>query len=63
MLFCKLLFSISSSTKVGVNTERVLDGYDFHTWSRPFLPWAKIHYTYFDWDADKLSPVMEVTYH
>ena len=48
--------AISSSTKVGVNTERVLDGYDFHALGQvPFLPWAKIHYTYFDWDADKLS--------
>lgn len=48
--------SISSSTKVGVNTERVLDGYDIHALGQvPFLPWAKIHYTYFDWEADKLS--------
>ena len=48
--------SISSSTKVGANTERVLDGYDIHALGQvPFLPWAKIHYTYFDWEADKLS--------
>ena len=48
--------SISSSNKVGVNVERVLDGYDFHALGQvPFLPWAKIHYTYFDWDAEKLS--------
>jgi len=48
--------SISSSTKVGVNTERVLDGYDFHAIGQvPFFPWAKIHYAYFDWDAEKYS--------
>ena len=48
--------SISSSAKVGVNTERVLDGYDFHAIGQvPFVPWAKIHYAYFDWDAEKYS--------
>lgn len=48
--------SISSSTKVGVNTERVLDGYDIHAIGQvPYFPWAKIHYTYFDWDAEKYT--------
>ncbi len=48
--------SLSSSNKVGVNLERVLDGYDFHVLGQvPFFPWAKIHYTYFDWEAEKLA--------
>ena len=45
-----------SANKVGTNTERVLDGYDFHALGQiPFFPWAKIHYSYFDWDAEKYS--------
>ena len=48
--------ALSSSNKVGQNIERVLDGYDIHAVGQvPFLHWANIHYTYFDWEADKLS--------
>ena len=48
--------ALSSANKVGTNTERVLDGYDFHALGQiPFFPWAKIHYSYFDWDAEKYS--------
>jgi|TARA_B110000259_G_C13995273_1_gene394152 hypothetical protein len=47
--------AISGSNTVGANIERVLDGYDIHAVGQiPFLPWANIHYTYFDWDAEKL---------
>ena len=48
--------ALSGATKVGVNIERVLDGYDAHAIGQvPFLPWAKIHYRYFDWDAEKYT--------
>ena len=54
--YANYYFAISGANKVGSNTERVLDGYDLHALGQlPFLPWAKIHYRYFDWDAEKYS--------
>lgn len=54
--YANYYMAISGAVKVGENTERVLDGYDFHALGQvPFLPWAKIHYTYFDWDAEKYT--------
>ena len=42
--------------QVGVNTERVLDGYDFNILGQiPYLPWINIGYNNYTWDAEKGS--------
>ena len=45
---------LSGGQKIRANTERVLDGLDVHLLGQvPYLPWADIHYKYFEWDAEK----------
>lgn len=47
---------VGSASKVGANTERVLDGYDFNVAGQaPYAPWADISYTNYNWDAEKAA--------
>jgi len=50
------LDALGGDTQVGSNTERVLDGYDLNiTGLIPYLPWAKINYTHYEWKVEKNS--------
>tara|TARA_B100000787_G_C16183579_1_gene293269 strand:- start:850 stop:1734 length:885 start_codon:yes stop_codon:yes gene_type:complete len=47
---------VGSASKVGANTERVLDGYDFNiSGQAPYAPWANISYNNYTWKADKAA--------
>ena len=49
-------FGLEGDNKVGANTERVLDGYDFNVAGQaPYAPWADISYTNYNWDAEKAA--------
>ena len=47
---------LGGGNKVGSNTERVLDGYDFNISGQvPYTPWANINYNNYKWKADKAT--------
>ena len=47
---------MGGGNQVGSNTERVLDGYDLNIAGLiPYMPWAKINYTHYEWKAAKNS--------
>jgi len=48
--------AFGGSNQVGIDTERVLDGYDIKIeGSVPYAPWADISYTNYQWDSERSS--------
>ena len=49
-------FDLEKQNKVGANTERVLDGYDFNISGQiPYTPWAYINYNDYTWEREKAT--------
>ena len=48
--------AMSGAVKVGENTNRALNGYDISAVGQaPYLPWADLSFTSYEWEADKNS--------